>query len=120
MILATGLLVLVTSLSAQITSIDLIPSSHQIRPHAAIIDTSSALDSLVQKTIDTWTPADLEKNASRESIKKERRQIGPSMDSLFRKAEARNARPDRRAWSISLHSRKFNPVKFFISIIALK
>lgn len=119
-IVATSLLALAISLSAQKPSIDLIPSSHQILQTAAIIDTSSVLDSMVQKTLDTWTPDDMEKKASNETIKKERRQIGPSMDSMLRKAEFRKAESGRTARSILLYIRKINPVKFFISIIALK
>ena len=119
-IITIGFLALSISLSAQKPSIDLIPSSHQPMQHAAIIDTSSTLDSMVQKTIDTWTPAVLEKNARRENVKKERWQIGPSMDSLFRKTEARKEERSKTTRSISLSIRKYNPVKFFISIIALK
>jgi len=119
-ILTIGLLVLAISLSAQKPTIDLIPSSHQMRGSEAIVDTSFALDSMVHKK-KYVRPAVIQKEkASRENIKKERRQIGPSMDSLLRKPETRKVDSSRTSGSLSLYIRKLNPVKFFISIIALK
>ena len=111
MILTVGLLVLAISLSAQKPAIDLIPSSHHFTQPEAIVDTSFALDSLVYKSKYDQAPA---------VQKKVRRQIGPSIDSLLRKPETRNAKSIKTTGSISLYIRKFNPVKFFISIIALK
>ncbi len=111
MILTVGVLVLALSLSAQKPAIDLIPSSHQIMQPKAIVDTSFVLDSMVHKNIYTLPP---------DVQKKERRQIGPSIDSLFGKPEARKAESIKPTGSISLYIRKFNPLKFFISIIALK
>ena len=111
MILAIGILVLAISLSAQKPAIDLIPSSHQILQPKAIVDTSFVLDSMVYKNIYAQPPA---------GQKKKRRQIGPSMDSLLRKPETRKAESIKPTGSISLYIRKFNPLKFFISIIALK
>ncbi len=119
-IIIIGFVVLSISLSAQNPSIDLIPSSRQIMQHAAVIDTSSTLDSLVQKTINSWTPDVLEKNASREIAKKERRQIGPSIDSLLRKSESKKEASSNVKGNISLYIRKFNPILIFIRITALK
>jgi len=119
MILSVGLLVLAISLSAQNPMIDLIPSSHQMRESETIADTSFALDSMVHHN-KYVRPAIQEENASRKIIKKERRQIGPSIDSLLGKPETRKADSSRTTGSLSLYIRKFNPVKFFISIIALK
>lgn len=119
-ILTIGLLALAISLSAQKPTIDLIPSSHQMRESKAIVDTSFALDSMVHKE-KYVRPAVIQKeNASRENIKKERRQIGPSIDSLLGKPETRKADSSKTTGSLSLYIRKFNPVKFFISIIAFK
>jgi len=111
MILTIGLLVLAISLSAQKPAIDLIPSSQHFTQPEAIVDTSFALDSLVYKSKYDQAPA---------VQKKVRRQIGPSIDSLLRKPESRNTKSIKTTGSISLYIRKFNPVKFFISIIALK
>ena len=120
MVLLTGFLALASVMSAQKPVIDLIPSSHQIMNPEAIVDTSMAIDSLVRKNAYVQPPADQKENATIEKVKKERRQIGPSMDSLFRKPETRNTQSTRTTGSISLYIRKFNPVKFYISIIALK
>jgi hypothetical protein len=119
MILLAGFLTLTTVMAAQKPVIDLIPSSHQIMNPEAIVDTSVAIDSLVRKNAYVHPPADQNENATIENMKKERRQIGPSMDSLFRKPETRNTKSTRTTGSISLYIRKLNPVKFFISIIAL-
>jgi len=119
-ILTIGLLVLAISLSAQKPAIDLIPSSHQMRESKAIVDTSFALDSMALKNKFVQPTVIQKENTSPESLKKERRQIGPSMDSLLRKPETRKADSNRTSGSLSLYFRKFNPVKFFISIIALK
>jgi hypothetical protein len=110
-ILTVGLLVLAISLSAQKPAIDLIPSSHQVMQLETTVDTSFTLDSLVNMSKHTQAPA---------VQKKVRRQIGPSIDSLLRKPETRDAKSIKTTGSISLYIRKFNPVKFFISIIALK
>ena len=115
-----GLLILALSLSAQKPVIDLIPSSHQIRETEAIVDTSFVLDSMAHNSKYVRPTAIQKENVSRESLKKERRQIGPSLDSLFGKPEARKADSSRITGKASLYIRKLNPVKFFISIIALK
>ena len=120
MILLAGFLTLTTVMAAQKPVIDLIPSSHQIKNPEAIVDSSVAIDSLVRKSAYVQPPADQNANTTRENVKKERRQIGPSMDSLFRKPETRNTKSTRTTGSISLYLIKFNPVKFFVSIIALK
>jgi hypothetical protein len=115
MILAIGILILAQSLSAQKPAIDLIPSSHQFVQPKAIVDTSFVLDSMVHKNVHKNTYA--QPPAVKE---KKRRQIGPSMDSLLRKPETRKAESIKAPGSISLYIRKFNPLKFFITIIALK
>ena len=120
MIVSIWILVLAISLSAQKPAIDLIPSSHQITQREAVVDTSFALDTLVQNNPNIQPPAAQEENTQPENIKKERRQIGPSIDSLFRKAENKHAASNKTTGSISLFIIKFNPLKFFISIIAIK
>jgi hypothetical protein len=119
-VVALALLVLVTSLSAQAPAIDLIPSSHQVPHSEAIIDTSYVLDTTSFENDVPHTPVLLKENSGRERLKKERRQIGPSMDSLFRKSETSHSGSGKKTGSITLYLTKFNPVKFFISIIALK
>jgi len=115
-----GFLALATAMTAQKPAIDLIPSSHQIMHSEAIIDTSYAIDSLIRMNSYAQPPADQTENVPIENVKKERRQIGPSMDSLFRKPETKKMQSTRKTWRISIYIRKFNPVKFFISITALK
>jgi hypothetical protein len=119
-ILAVSLSLITCRLAAQKPSIDLIPCSHQVLQTESMIDTSIATDSLLWQNGFSQPPAGQEENTSREKINKEPRRIGPSMDSLFRKSENRNAKTTKTTGNISLYLRKFNPVKVFISIIALK
>jgi len=119
-ILAVGLSLITHGLAAQKPSIGLIPSSRQVLQTEAMNDTSVAPDSLLRQNIFSQPPTGQEENTSREKINKDHRRIGPSMDSLFRKSENKNAKNNKTTGSISLYIRKFNPVKVFISIIALK
>jgi hypothetical protein len=119
-IFLSGFLALATATSAQKPAIDLIPSSHQIMHPDASIDTSLVLDSLVRMKAYVQPPAKNTEKAPIENVKKVRRQIGPSMDSLFKRTEKKEMQSTRKAGSLSLYIRKFNPVKFFISITALK
>jgi hypothetical protein len=117
--LSMGILVLATSLAAQKPNIDLIPSSHQILPTEAVIDTSRALDSLIQNSY-LLDPGVQENPGPDVQVKKKRRQIGPSIDSLLRKPESKKAVSERPAGKLSLYIRQFNPIRFFIRISAIK
>ena len=94
-IVLTGFLILTTALAAQKPAIDLI-SSHQQNGHPeAIIDTSYATNPPVRDFFFTPTPPVSKQNPRAETEKKKRRQIGPSLDSLFQKEDS----GDR--WSLS-------------------
>ena len=115
-----GLLLICFTLSAQKPVIDLIPSSHQVLRSGAMIDTSLAIDSLAPEDIPGKPSTDRYKKKDRTKTSKERRQIGPSLDSLLRKPEKKKAVNTKSTRNTPYYIRKLNPVKFFISIIALK
>ena len=115
-----ALLMISLSLAAQKPVIDLIPSSHQVLRSGAMIDTSLAIDSLAPEYIPDQPSAVQDKYKGRKKTNKERRQIGPSMDSLLRKPADKNAAGVKSTGNIPYYIRKLNPVKFFISMIALK
>jgi len=115
-----GLLLISFTLAAQKPVIDLIPSSHRVLRSGAMIDTSLAIDSLAPENTIDQPSAVQRKNKGRTKTTKERRQIGPSMDSLLRKPEKKQAANVKSTGNFPYYIRKLNPVKFFISMIALK
>lgn len=117
--LSIGILVLALTMAAQKPNIDLIPSSHKVLPTEAIIDTSLVLDSMIQNTY-FQDPDFQEKLSSGEHGKKERRQIGPSIDSLLKRPESKKAVSQRSTGKLSRYIRQFNPIRFFIRISAIK
>ena len=120
MIIVIGVLILTKGLAAQKPAIDLISSHQQNRHPEAIIDTGYAANPLIREAILIETPPAENKKLKGESEKKRRRQIGPSLDSLFQKEDNDNIKQEKQPVKISLFNRKYNPIKFLIYIIALK
>jgi len=120
MIIVIGALILANGLTAQKPAIDLISSHQQNRHPEAIIDTGYAANPLVREAILIKTPPAENKKLKSESEKKTRRQIGPSLDSLFQKEDNDNIKQEKQPVKISLFNRKYNPIKFLIYITALK
>ena len=120
MIIVIGTLILAKGLAAQKPAIDLISSHQQNRHPEAIIDTAYSANPLIREAILIETPPAENKKLKGESEKKRRRQIGPSLDSLFQKEDNDNIKEEKQAVKISLFNRKYNPIKFLIYIIALK
>ena len=120
MIIVIGALILAKGLAAQKPAIDLISSHQQNRHPEAIIDTGYSANPLVREVILIETPPAENKKLKGESEKKRRRQIGPSLDSLFQKEDNDNIKQEKQPVKISLFNRKYNPIKFLIYIIALK
>ena len=118
--LITGLLLIITSLAAQKPTIDLLPSSHQYMHPEAMIDTSLTSDSLVQFIPPIGPPYINKDTLRKESVKKERRQIGPNLDTIFHRDEARKTPGEIRSMGLPLHIKYFNPIKLFIHITAVK
>ena len=120
MIIVIGALILTKGLAAQKPAIDLISSHQQNRHPEAIIDTGYAANPLIREAILIKTPLAENKKMKGESEKKRRRQIGPSLDSLFQKEDNDNIKQEKQPVKISLFNRKYNPIKFLIYITALK
>jgi len=112
--------ILASVLSAQKPAIDLITSNQQYKHPEAIIDTGYTMnppvaDSLMVKD----RPArdhDLKGNIK----KNRRRQIGPSLNSLFRNRESEEKSKKELPARIASHRKKYNPVYIILTIIALK
>jgi len=120
MIIVIGALILTKGLAAQKPAIDLISSHQQNRHPETIIDTGYAANPLIREAILIKTPLAENKKMKGESEKKRRRQIGPSLDSLFQKEDNDNIKQEKQPVKISLFNRKYNPIKFLIYITALK
>lgn len=120
LIIVTGFLILTTGLTAQKPAIDLISSHQQFRHPEAIIDTGFTVNPLVREPTLVQVPPAKSQNLTGESGKKRRRQIGPSLDSIFQKKETGSTNREKPPVKISLINRKFNPIKIFIYITALK
>jgi len=113
-------LILASGLSAQKPAIDLI-SSHQQKGHPeAIADTSHAANPPVRDFFFTPTPPVSKQNQRVETEKKKRRQIGPSIDSLFQKEDSGEIKKEKAPIKTSLFNRRYNPIRFLIYITAFK
>ena len=103
-----------TGLFAQKPAIDLISSRHQYKHPEAIIDTAYAVNPTVREAVLKQPPPVQDQKPSAKSEKKKRRQIGPSLDSLFQKEDSGDIKQEKTPVKISLFNRKYNPIKFLI------
>ncbi len=116
----TGMLMTITILYGQKPAIKLLPTSYHFMHPEAMIDTSFANDSLY-KYVPSPLPQFIDNDTLKaDPMKKVRRQIGPSFDSIFNKEEGRRFSGGLRSNSFSLHIKYLNPIKLFIHITALK
>jgi len=116
----TGFLLLTTGVIAQKPAIDLISSYQQYKHPEAIIDTGKTVNPLVREPDSLQvTPAQTQNLAS-ESEKKRRRQIGPSLDSIFQKEESNRSNREKPPVNISFFFKKYYSLRIFIYITALK
>jgi hypothetical protein len=120
MIIVIGALILTSGLKAQKPAIDLISTHQQNRHPAAIIDTGYTVNPPVREAVLIQASPAQNQNMTEKSGKKKRRQIGPSLDSLFQKEDNGTIKQEKQAVKISLFNRKYNPIKFLIYITALK
>ena len=115
-----GTLLLTTGLMAQKPAIDLISSNHQYRHPEAIIDTGYAVNPPVREAVLKQVPPVQNQKQKAKSEKKKRRQIGPSLDSLFQKGEIKAPEQNKSPAKVSFFDRRFNLIKILIYITALK
>jgi hypothetical protein len=113
-------LILSAELMAQKPAIDLISSQHQYRHPEVIMDTAYMVNPPVREAALKQLPPPQDREPVIQKEKKKRRQIGPSLDSLFQKKEsktpAREKSPAKTFWI----GKRFNPVKFLLYITAIK
>jgi hypothetical protein len=119
-LIVSWFLILASGLTAQKPTIDLISSHHQYRHPEAIVDTGYAVRPRVKDAVLTQLPPAQNQDLASESVKKRRRQIGPSLDSIFQKEETRAPGKEKSPAKISLFNRRYNPIKILIYITALK
>jgi len=113
-------MIIPTGLMAQKPAIDLISSHHQYKHPEAIIDTGYSVNPPLREAVLTQKPPVQDQELVKKSGKKKRRQIGPSIDSLFHKEESRDSIREKSPAKISYFDRRFNPIKVLIYITALK
>ena len=116
----TWFLVLPTGLMAQKPAIDLISSHQQYKHPEAIIDTGYNVNPPLREAVLSQEPPVQDQELAKKSEKKKRRQIGPSIDSLFHKEESGDSVRKKAPAKISYFDRRFNPIKVLIYITALK
>jgi len=114
-----GVLLLTSELAAQKPTIDLITSHHLHRHPESMIDTAYAANPLVREPVPAQAPPVGNQTEATESDKKRRRQIGPSLDSLFQKKDSTSTVRQKTTVKISLLNKRFSPIKILIYIIAL-
>ena len=107
-------------LMAQKPAIDLISSQHRYRHPEAIVDTGYAVNPPVRDAVLKQLPPAEDKKQEARPGKKKRRQIGPSLDSIFQKEENKSPAREESPANISLINRRFYPVIFLIFITAIK
>ncbi|MEA3476757.1 MAG: hypothetical protein U9R60_01135, partial [Bacteroidota bacterium] len=117
MIILIGALLLATGLKAQKPAIDLISTHQQYKHPESIVDTGYAVNPLIREPLLIQAPPSQNEKLTEESEKKKRRQIGPSLDSLFQKKETERKSPEKAPVKTSLFNRKYIPMKIFIFII---
>lgn len=120
MTILIGALMLSGTLMAQKPAIDLISSHQQYRHPEALVDTAYAMNPALRDAEITEAPRPQEVKSKDETRKKKRRQIGPSLDSLFQKEEAKTPEREDSTAKISYINKRFNPLKIMIFIIAKK
>ena len=113
-------LLLGMELMAQKPAIDLISSHHHHRHPEAVIDTAYTVNPPVRDAVLKQLPPVQEKKQTGKQARKKKRQIGPSLDSLFHKEESKTPAREETQANTSLINRRFIPVKFLMFIIAIK
>ena len=108
-----------TGLMAQKPAIDLISSHHHYKHPEAIIDTGYTVNPPVREAVLNQPTPVQDQEAKARSEKKKRRQIGPSLDSLFQKEEIKTPPREKSPAKVKFFSRKFNPLKILIFITAI-
>jgi len=116
----TWFMIIPTGLMAQKPAIDLISSHHQYKHPEAIIDTGYTVNPLLREAVLIQKPPVQDQELVKKSGKKKRRQIGPSIDSLFHKEESKDSIREKSPAKISYFDRRFNLIKVLIYIIAIK
>ena len=107
-------------LEAQKPGIDLISTYQQNRHPEAIIDTGIAVNPSTREPLDVVAPPVQIQPDDGKYEKKRRRQLGPSLDTIFQKGENRTIGKDKKPVKVSLFNRKNNPLKILIYITAIK
>ena len=120
MTILIGALMLTGSLMAQKPAIDLISTCQQYRHPEALVDTGYAMNPALREADIIEAPRQQEVKSKDETRKKKRRQIGPSLDSIFQKEEAKAPEREDSTAKISYTNKRFNPLKIMIFIIAIK
>ena len=113
-------LLLSTALMAQKPAIDLISSHHLYRHPEAIMDTAYTVNPPVRDAVLKQQPAAQEKKETKRPGKRKRRQIGPSLDSLFQKEESKTSEREKSPEKNASAHKRWYPVQLLIFIIALK
>ena len=106
-------MILASGLTAQKPAIDLISSNRQNRHPEAIIDTGYAVTPLFTDGFFTPTAPTQKHNPylEEDTEKKKRRQIGPSLDSIFHKEETSSPSREKSLIYNSILNKKINTIK---------
>ena len=108
------------ALMAQKPAFDLISSNHRYRHPEVIMDTSYKVNPSVREAVLKPQPQVQDQKVTARSERKKRRQIGPSLDSLFHKEESKAPSREKAQMKISFLNKRINPINILIKITALK
>ena len=107
------------ALSAQKPTIDLITSNQQYRHPEAIIDTAYTVNPRVSDSLMVQDCSGRDHDLKGNIKKNKRRQIGPSLDSLFQKRGSEEKSKKESPAKIAFHRIKYSPLHIILTIIAL-
>ena len=108
------------ALSAQKPTIDLITSNQQYRHPEAIIDTAYTVNPRVSDSLMVQDCSGRDHDLKGNNKKSRRRQIGPSLDSLFQNRESQEKSRKETPEKHASFRKKYNPIYLILTIIALK
>jgi hypothetical protein len=119
LIVATLLLMVATGLEGQKPAIDLISSHQQYRHPEAIIDTGRNVPPMFHEQDSFNVPPSQNEHRDMEAGQKSRRQVGPSLDSIFQKEKTKRDTDLEHHVKNTQIIRQYLFLKFFIYISAL-
>ena len=107
--------------TAQKPAYELLPATHALVHPEALVDTCHSTDSLERITVTgPYEPVLDQDLRKKKTSREENRKRTFNLDSLFRKQNKKKAQASDQTGNHTLYIKKYNPIRLFILITALK